>query len=259
MTPRHNPTPEEVLAILVDQHRHQSQVDPEAEPDAVLTFASSIADWRSAFDLLGWRGLGQALNEEWAVNLSMAEWRVLLEPARQRTLRTLCEAISRQARIESLPDKGLLGCRSAEGRALRALRAVLLRLGMPRDKIRTTTPIAPLLSKYGWRLLSPCVRFVPGALPAVKHVGRIYRALLVVLASLIIASIGLALFKSPMAAVSLCVALMTMLLLWIPHPIFRGALVLPGIANLGDLATCLAKRMADAQGGTPNGSLFSQV
>jgi hypothetical protein len=58
---RRRPTSDEVLAILVDQHRLQSQVDPEAEPDALLTFDSSIADWRSACDLLGWRGLGQAL------------------------------------------------------------------------------------------------------------------------------------------------------------------------------------------------------
>ena len=259
MTPRHSPTPEEVLAILVDQHRHQSQVDPEAEPDAVLTFDSSIADWRSACDLLGWRGLGRALNEEWAVNLSMAEWRFLLEPSGQRTLRTLCEAISRQARIESLPDQGLLGCRSAEGRALRALRAVLLRLDMPREEIRTTTPVAPLLSKYGWRLLSPCVRFAPGALPAVRHVGRTHKVLMVVMVSLIIASIGLALFKSPVAAASLCIALVIMLLLWIPHPIFRGSVVLPGIANLGDLATCLAMKVRGNQGGAPKSSLPSQL
>jgi len=42
------------------------------------------------------------------MSLSMAEWRVLLEPPGQRTLRTLCEAISRHAEIESLPEKGLL-------------------------------------------------------------------------------------------------------------------------------------------------------
>ena len=65
MQSRHHPTPDEVLTILVDQHRHQSQVDPEAEADAILTFDSTIADWRSAGDLLGWHRLGQALNEDW--------------------------------------------------------------------------------------------------------------------------------------------------------------------------------------------------
>jgi hypothetical protein len=252
MMPRRRPTPDEVLAILVDQHRLQSQVDPEAEPDALLTFDSSIADWRSACDLLGWRGLGQALNEEWGLSLSMTAWRDLLEPAGQRSLRILCEAISCQAQIESLPDKGFLGCRSSEGRALRALRDVLLRLGVPRHEIQATTPVAPFLSRYGWRLLSPCLRFAPGALPSIKHVGRMRRVLLLLMGSLMIASIGLALFRSPLGAPSLCLALLCMLLLWIPHPIFRGSLVLPGVATLGDLATCLAKRTSGEHGTAPN-------
>ena len=251
MTPRHHPTPDEVLAILVDEHRHQSHVDPEAEPDAVLTFDSTIAEWRSACDLLSWRGLGQALNEEWAMSLSMTEWRDLLEPAGQRTLRTLCEAISRQAQIEGLPKKGLLGCHSLEGRALRSLRAILLRLGTPRDEVRTTTPVTPLLSKHGWRFLHPCIRLAPGALPVVKHVGRIHRALLVGCVSLIIASLPLALIKAHLGAECLCLAYVIMLLLWIPHPLFRGAMVLPGITNLGDLATCLAKKRSDEKGAAP--------
>jgi hypothetical protein len=252
MTSQHQPTPDEVLAILVDQHRHQPNMDSEAEPGAVLTFDSSIADWRSACDLLSWRGLGQALNQEWAMSLSLAEWRTILEPADQRTLRGLCEAISRQARIESLPDTGLLECRSLEGRAMRSLRAVLLRLGMPRNEIRTTTPVTPLLSKYGWRLLTPCVRLAPGALPAVRHAGRIHRALWVVWAALILASIPLVLYKLHLGAESLSAAMVVTLLLLIPHPVFQGKMVLPGIANLGDLAACLAKKRSEENGAAPS-------
>jgi hypothetical protein len=249
MTPRHHPTPDEVLAILVDEHRHQSQVDPEAEQQAVLAFDSSIADWRSACDLLGWRRLGQALNTEWGMSLSMEEWRELLEPSGQRTLRTLCEAISRRAQIESLPEMGLLGCRSPEGRALRAIRATLIQLGMPRGEIRASTPIAPLLTRYGWRLLSPCVRLAPRALPSIKHVGRIHRLLLLTMLSLLLVGGGLALFKSPLGAWSICLALVSMLLLWIPHPMFRGSLMLPGITTLGELAACLGTSVRGEQKG----------
>jgi hypothetical protein len=41
---------------------------------------------------------------------------------------------------------------------------------------------------------------------------------------------------------AMCLALVILLLLWIPHPAFRGSLVLPGIETVGDLAVCLAKR-----------------
>jgi hypothetical protein len=252
MMPLHHPTPDEVLAILVDQHRHQSQVDPEAELDAVLTFDSSIADWRVACDLVGWRGLARALNEEWGMSLSMREWWEILEPSDKRTLRILCKTISHESVVEGLPQRGLLGCGSPEGRTFRAVRTVLLRLGMPREEIRNATLVKPLLSDYGWRFLSPCLRFAPGALPAVKHVGRFHRGLLIAMGFCFLVGIGLALLKSPLAAWSLILALTILLLLWIPHPLFRGSLVLPGIATLGELAVCLAKGGGGEQDGPPD-------
>jgi hypothetical protein len=258
MTPRHHPTPDEVLAIIVDEHRHQSQVDPEAEPEAVLTFDSSIAEWRLACDLLEWQGLGQALNEGWEMSLSITQWREILEPPRQRTLRTLCEAISLQAQIESLPERGLLGCRSQEGRALRTVRAVLLRLGMPRNEIRASTPIAPVLTRYGSRLLWPCVRLAPNALPPIKHVGRMHQLLVLTMLSLLLIGSALALLKLPLGDWSLCLALVVMLLLWIPHPLFRGSLVLPGITTLGELAACLGRSVRGESGVTPNGGPAAQ-
>jgi hypothetical protein len=253
MTPRHHPTPDEVLAILVDQHRHQSQVDPEAEPDAILTFDSSIADWRLACDLVGWRGLGRALNDEWGMSLSLAEWRDVLEPPDRKTLRTLCHTISHAAAIESLPTRGFFGCGSPDSRAFRAVREVLIRLGVPRDEIRSSTPIMPLLSKYGWRFLSPCLRIAPGALPALKHVGKLHRFLLISFGVFMVSGIVLGLFKSPLAAWSMIFGLASLLALWIPHPRFRGFLVIPGIATLGDLAACLGRNMTGERGAAPNG------
>jgi hypothetical protein len=118
---------------------------------------------------------------------------------------------------------------------------VLLRLGVPRHEIRASIPVAPLLSKYGWRFLSPCLRFAPGALVSIEHAGRMRRVLVILMTSLLIAGIGLELFRLPLGELSLCLALVCMLLLWIPHTMFRGSVALPGVATLGDLATCLAK------------------
>jgi hypothetical protein len=69
--------------------------------------------------------------------------------------------------------------------------------------------------------------------------------------SFIIVSLPFALFEAHLGAECLCLAYVIMLLLWIPHPIFRGAMVLPGITNLGDLATCLAKKRRDEKGAAP--------
>lgn len=82
--------------------------------------------------------------------MSEGEWHDLLEPTGRRTLRTLCEAISREAQIEDLPERGLLGCPSSDGRVFRSLRAALLHLGMPGKEISTRTPVEALLARYGF-------------------------------------------------------------------------------------------------------------
>lgn len=36
----------DVLAVLVEDHRHQFLNDPEADPGAVLTLNSTVSEWR---------------------------------------------------------------------------------------------------------------------------------------------------------------------------------------------------------------------
>jgi hypothetical protein len=102
-------------------------------------------------------------------------------------------------------------------------------------------------------------RIAPGALPALKHVGRFHRVLLISFGVLLVASTVLGLFNSPLAAWSMILSLVALLLLWIPHPLFRGSLELPGVATLGDLAVCLGKRMNGEQGAAPNGGPVTQL
>jgi hypothetical protein len=146
---------------------------------------------------------------------------------------------------------GFLGCSSPEGRAIRALRRVFLQIGLERQEIRATAPLEPLLLRFGWRLLSPCVRLAPGALPSLKAVGGLH-CLLVLMLVIFFCGSGFAFF-SPIGVLSLCLALLTLLLLWIPHPAFRGSLVLPGVETLGELAACLGNKKSGELGAAPNG------
>ena len=57
-------TAEYVLDVIRDSHRQQSQIDAEADPDVDLTFETTVAEWRDACDLIGWQGLGQALDAD---------------------------------------------------------------------------------------------------------------------------------------------------------------------------------------------------
>jgi len=234
----HQPTPDEVLSILKDENRHSAKNNPEVDLTD-FSFATSCQEWMDTNNLLPWFQLGQYLNREWGMSLSLEEWQRLLNDL---TLLELCETISHHAQIETLPKIGWLGCDSGEGRAMRALHEVLLKLGVPRHEIRPSTPLTPLLSKYGCCLLQPCIRLAPGALPAMELVGIIRKILVstVVLAWLSL-FVGILQKQFDLSLWSFAMGLASYLLLWIPHPIFQGSLILPGLNTLGDLATCLGK------------------
>jgi hypothetical protein len=79
-------TPEYILAVLQDMHRQQCQWDPEADSGTELTLETTVAEWRDACDLLGWKPLGRAYNVFWGVSITDAEWRAVLEPAQEKRL-----------------------------------------------------------------------------------------------------------------------------------------------------------------------------
>lgn len=231
---KHKPSPEQVLAILVDQHRHVCLVDPEVFPDAILTFDTTIAEWRFACDLVGWERLSLVLNEEWGMILRKDEWNTILEPANQRTLRTLCEVIAKHGKIEVMPSKSFLGGQCPSNRAFRAVRTLLLSLGVHREDIHLDTPVAPLLNQYRYKLLGPCIKLAPGALPTLEHVGRAHRIVQYVSAILLLAGIVFGLFGSRFAV--LCCGLFVILIVVGTFPMFQGRIELPGVNTLGDLA-----------------------
>ena len=73
--PTHLPaTPDYVLAVSRDSYRQQCQFDPDAEPDVELTFQTTIAEWRSSYNLLEWRQLGRALRNQWKLGRPDTAW-----------------------------------------------------------------------------------------------------------------------------------------------------------------------------------------
>ncbi|MEJ7639586.1 MAG: hypothetical protein WKF75_16825 [Singulisphaera sp.] len=102
-------TPEYILDAIRDSHRQQCQFDPEAEPDAELTFETTVADWRSVRPAR-LRPLGRALDSEWSLGRPDAARRSVLEPAKERTLRDVCDfvASSHETSIEPMSILGVM-------------------------------------------------------------------------------------------------------------------------------------------------------
>ncbi len=128
-------TPEYVLTVLRDMHRQQCQHDPEADPGAVPSFDTTVAEWRDACDLLGWRQLGHAYNQVWGIACSDDEWRAVLEPARQRRLADVCQLLAARAARPVIRPSRLLGNTCAPAGAFLTIRSLVHEAGAPAGEI----------------------------------------------------------------------------------------------------------------------------
>lgn len=161
-------TPEYVLAVLRDMHRQQCQHDPEADPGAVLSFNTTVAEWRDACDLLEWCELGRACNQLFSISCSDAEWRAALEPADQRRLANVCQLIAGRAVRSLIRPSRLLGRTCAPAGAFLTIRSLLHESGAAVGEIAPSTPLAPYTRGFAEVFLGPVSRLAPGALPPVR-------------------------------------------------------------------------------------------
>src|SRR5437763_16185058 len=86
-------TADDFLAVLRDMHCQQCTHDPEANSDIALSHNTTIAAWREACELRPCSKVAQAMNAYWGVTIPMQQWREVLEPAKQRQSRGVCELL----------------------------------------------------------------------------------------------------------------------------------------------------------------------
>ena len=170
-------TPDYVLSVLQDLHRQTSQVDPEVDPYAALSFNTTVAEWRLACDLLPWRELGRTFNGFFDVNCSDDEWRAALEPSRNKTLRDVCEFIAVRCLRPQIRPAFLLGPPCATAGAFLTIRSLLRENGADVSGITPSAELSPYSRRY-WRVfVEKMARLTPGALPAVRVRTPVYDCL----------------------------------------------------------------------------------
>jgi hypothetical protein len=205
MTCDHQPvyqpaSPEYVLAVIRDWHRQQCRFDPEAEPGVDLTFETTIAEWRDACDLLGWEQLGRGLNAEWNLTHPDATWRSVLEPARFRTLRDLCQFIAEEAGQPCIHPARFFGTTCATAGAFLTIRTLLRDAGANMSGLSPSARLDEYARRHTAVFLGPISRLAPNALPPVEIYTPLYdRCCGLVCLGLAVGTIGW--FLSPFASV----------------------------------------------------------
>lgn len=161
-------SPEYVLDVLRENHRQQCQYDPEAEPEIVLSFDSTIADWRRACDLVSWRRLARALNDGWSISVPIETWCEVLDPASEKTLEGVCRLIAAHTRRLLIRPARVFGATCETAGAFLTIRSLLHEHGVCVDAVRPSTPLAPYARWHAGVFLGPIAELVPGALPLVQ-------------------------------------------------------------------------------------------
>lgn len=167
MVPTEPATPEYVLAVLQDQHRQECACG-DSDPDLKLSFATTIAEWRDACDLTGWKQLGRSCGLMFGIELPDAAWKQALEPARERRLQDVCRLIARHAERPVIEPVALLGRSCAPVGAFLAIRSLLAQAGVGVDEMRPSTPLGPYARRHLQVFVGPIARLAPGALPPVR-------------------------------------------------------------------------------------------
>ena len=130
----------------------------------MLSFDSTIQEWRKACDLHGWRKLGNAMNDWFRTDFSDDQWKAVLEPAKAKKLRGVCELLATKAnRIEIKP----FGNRCVNAGVFLTIRSWLENAGV-QEEIKPSTQIAPFFREHLGFFLSEVGKLEPGALPPVK-------------------------------------------------------------------------------------------
>ncbi len=172
-------TPEYILAVLQDMHRQQCQWDPEADRGAELTMETTVAEWRDACDLLGWKPLGRGYNEFWSVSITDAEWQAVYEPSQGKRLAGVCELLASHATRPTIRPARLFGCNCALAGAFLTIRSLLYDAGEEAaGEIGPSTPLAPYFRRHTYVFLGLVSQLAPGALPPVRIHNPLYDAAL---------------------------------------------------------------------------------
>jgi hypothetical protein len=195
-------SPEYVLAVIRDMHRQAAQFDGEVDADAILTFGTTVADWRKACDLVGWRELGRALNTTWCIEASSAEWEAVFKPGCAKCLSDVCEFLAQRISRPQIRAALLLGSPCMTAGAFLTIRSLLHQAGADVRDIAPSTLLAPYTRRYSQLLLDAISKLAPGALPPVRISTPVYDAAIWGAAIGMVALIGGCCAGSPLLGVT---------------------------------------------------------
>ncbi len=166
-------TPEYVLAAMRNMFHLCHWADWGAAPELEITFDTSIQELRDEYDLLDSEKLGRAWDDAWQLGCSDQQWRDVLEPAKEKTLRGVCELISERTTAYKVIPAEILGRECLTAGAFFALRSHLDDAGLGTcDVVTPSASLSEFAKDDPGRFIQAIARLAPGALEQMEITNR---------------------------------------------------------------------------------------
>ena len=235
-------TPEYILAGFQEEWRQfalfEAGYTTEELEQRMPSFHTTIKQWCDDAILDEWVPLNQALNEAWDTKFSRKQWREVLEPACEKTLRGVCELLASQVQRPLLPRAKLLGRNCPTARVFLAIRSMLVKAGAPAN-IRPSSAIEPYLRKWPKVFQEKVARLSLGGLPfkSKRHAWRTFASAGSLAGVLLL--ILRPVFKLPEIVIF---GVIIFAAGWIAGACFRWPLTLENVNTFRDLAELIVKK-----------------
>lgn len=160
-------TPEYILAYIQEEWRRfaaECHLPATESKKHIPTFATTIQAWCDEEMLDEWMELGTQLNQTWETNFTRKQWRQVLKPAHEKTLRDACELLATRAQRPVISPAKIFGRECKSAGIFLAIRSLLIEAGAPAN-LRPSSRVEPYLKKRPKIFLRKIDRLILGGLP----------------------------------------------------------------------------------------------
>lgn len=152
-------TAAEILALFRAAHAAWPEAW-RASPGSELTMNTTVSQWKAELDLSESASrLATDMGRIFGVSARRDEWRRVLEPAKSRTLRGVCEFIAARATVPVFEAVRVFGAEDRKAGVFLALKELLRARGVDVDDLRPSSPLTDHAERGFpelWNLLYRC-------------------------------------------------------------------------------------------------------
>lgn len=162
-------SPDEILQILTDFYNFQAAFDPEVDNGQILTFDTTISDWRMICDLIEPIKLAKCHHDYFKIKTPLADLEQLLIDEDSKTLGDFCNYVSENSEKSEIKPINILGQKCLSASIYKSLIDKLNNRGIDTKDIRPSSKFVPLFDKHTNEFMEEVNKLAPGSLSKFEY------------------------------------------------------------------------------------------